>query len=168
MENLIDILKNEDYRGFKAFIRSDKIARVSCNEELEFFKTAPEHWQKAYLNTMWMQPQSERCLMITGSQDVLRWSYKSWGFWRENVLWAFSTASPSTCLKVLMCYDEYPGAEMELAMIRRNDLQLLKVWLEKYHELGEDAERYLEEQPRAAALKNEYINYVISRQVDEK
>jgi hypothetical protein len=167
-KSLIDILKNEDYRGFKEFLRSDNIAKVLENEEMEFFKTAPEHWQKAYLKVMWVRPQAEKCLMISGTQDVLKWSYKEWGFWRENVLWAFFTASPSTALKVLKCFDEYPGADAELAMIRRNDLNLLKAWLEKYHSLSEDSERYLEEHREAQTLKSEYVNYTLTRQAQQQ
>lgn len=167
-KSLIDILKNGDYRGFKEFIRSDKMGHVRESEEIEFFKTAPEHWQKAYLKVMWPQPHSEKCLMITGTQEVLKWSCREWGFWRENVLWAFFTASPSIASKVLKCFDEYPGADAELAMIRRNDVNLLKVWLEKYHTLSEDSERYLEERPEAQSMKSEYVDYTLARQARQQ
>ena len=166
-KSLIDILKSRDYLGFKEFLHSDNMGKVRSNEEMEFFKTAPEHWQKAYLKVMWPLPQSEKCLMIAGSESLLKWSYKTWGFWRENVLWAFFTASPATCLKVFKCYDEYPGAEAELAIIRRNDVSLLRVWLEKFHSLGEDAERYLEERREAQTLKSEYVNYTLARQAEQ-
>ena len=47
-KSLIDILKSRDYQGFKEFLHSDNMGKVRSNEEIEFFKTAPEHWQKAY------------------------------------------------------------------------------------------------------------------------
>ena len=167
-KNLIEILKSNDYRGFKELLGSDEIGKVSENEEMEFFKTAPVHWQKAYLRVTWLRPQAEKCLMITGSPEILKWSYKEWGFWRENVLWAFFTASPSTATKVLKCFDEYPGAEAELAMVRRNNINLLKAWLEKYHSLSEDSERYLEEHPEVQSLKSEYVNYTLMRQAQQQ
>lgn len=168
LRDLVKITKSHDYREFKEFIRSEyDMANVHEDEEMVFFNDVPKHWQKAYLKVTWPMPRTERLLMNIASQDVLEYSYQKWGFLPGNVVLTFYNAPLQRALMVLKCLKEHPGAEAELAMVRRNNVNLLKAWLEKYHSLSEDSERYLEEHPEVQSLKSEYVNYTLMRQAEQ-
>ena len=137
--SLVSILKEDDYQGFRQFLR-DHIGNVSEQEEIEFFKKAPEHWKRAYIKRIWPQPVSERCLMISGGKEALQLLYDMWGFWQENLLWVFENGSVDACLRVLYCLTSNPGEEAEIAMLHRNDVELLREWLKKFRSLSEGGE----------------------------
>lgn len=161
--SLVSILKEGDYQGFRQFLR-DHIGNVSEQEETEFFKKAPEHWKRAYIKRIWPQPVSERCLMISGGKEALQLLYDMWGFWQENLLWVFENGSIGACRRVLSCLREVPTDEVEEAMLKRKDIELLHMWLDKFGELCEDSERMLEEQMCLQSMKTAYIDYELSHE----
>lgn len=163
-KNLISILKEGDYQKFKSLMLSSGAGSISEHDEVEFFKIAPEAWKKRYVNTIWPQPASERCMMISGSMEVLQLSYSMWGFWQENVLWVFENGSVAACLRVLRCLTSNPGEDVEIAMLHRNDVDLLRSWLEKFHSLREEGERLLAESVGLQSLKSAYIDYTLEKE----
>lgn len=156
---MISILKEGNYQKFRSLLRSSAVSEA---DEVEFFKTAPETWKKLYVRTVWPQPASERCMMVSGDLEVLRLSYEMWGFWQENLLWVFENGTNNACIRVLRCLTSNPGTDVEVAMLHRNNVELLKEWLKKFRSLSEDGEKLLEESVGLQSLKRAYIEYALS------
>ena len=97
---LLNLLKANNWAEFQKFLRID-VGTVSETEEAEFFKKAPENWKAEYLKSMWPSPAAEKCLMITGSAELLKLSHDNWGFFEENLRWVFEKGSDADCRRVL-------------------------------------------------------------------
>lgn len=156
-KKLLNFLKENDEAGFQNFLKSLDIGSVSDNEETQFFRIAPLKWQKAYLYVIYPSPAAERVLMVSGTPEMLEFSQKQWGFFTENVCWALENASNIVCGKVVAALSERPNEAVELAMIKRKNVSLFKLWLEKFKTLSEEAERMLHEHNEFEVLKTAYI-----------
>lgn len=162
-KSILDMLKEQNLEEFKAFVISDQIAQVDDNEEVEFFKSAPAEWQEVYLDKMWPKPKSERCLMITCDKNLLKLTHDSWGFWGENLIWALQSRPVAQCRVILSCLTDNPGEEAEIAMLRRNDTDMLHIWLRKFKSLSNAGEQFMENSLELQTLKSEYINMMLSK-----
>lgn len=160
---LLDLLKANDWAEFQKFLRID-VGTVSETEEAEFFKKAPENWKAEYLKSMWPSPAAEKCLMITGSAELLKLSHDNWGFFEENLRWVFEKGSDAACRRVLECLCHMPGDAVEMAMLQRKDKDLMLAWLRKFKELGDESEQLLNESLEFQNLKSVYIDYMIQQQ----
>ena len=160
--NLLGILKEKNRNKYEQFLQTSDMAKVTAEEELEFFKTAPEDWLADYISVTYPQIASERVLMVTANVEVLKKAYDMWGFWDENIKWLFMSATHNVCIKVLSCMTDNPGYGAEMLMIKRNSRELLQLWLEKFSGLSEDAERLLHEDNSLQELKSLYIEKMIT------
>lgn len=160
---LLNLLKANDWAEFQKFLRID-VGTVSETEEAEFFKKAPENWKAEYLKSMWPSPAAEKCLMITGSAELLKLSHDNWGFFEENLRWVFEKGSDAACRRVLECLCHMPGDAVEMAMLQRKDKDLMLAWLRKFKELGDESEQLLNESLEFQNLKSVYIDYMIQQQ----
>lgn len=156
--DLHKLLQENDYAKFQEFIKSVEIGSVTEDEEREFFRAAPKEWLQDYISRVYPQPSSERVLMVRGTPETLKISEEMWGFWEENILWAFKMSAMPVCKKILDSLSIRPGDEIELAMIKRKSSNLLKLWLEKFHNLGESSEKLIHESSEYFPLKQLYIN----------
>ncbi len=155
--NLLTILKEKSRINYENFLKTMEVGKVTAEEEAEFFKTAPDDWIADYISVTYPQPASERILMVSGSEETLKKSYDLWGFWDENVNWAFACSTEKVCKRIISCMSYYPGYEAENLMLNRNSNDLLKLWVEKYKTLSEESEKRLHEELKLAGLKESYI-----------
>ena len=100
--------------------------------------------------------------MISGSVETLKKSYDLWGFWEENVNWAFLSATHEVCKKLITCMTSRPSYEAEKQMLLRNSRELFTMWIEKYKVLSEDAEKLINEDIKLGHLKSIYIEFQIN------
>ena len=156
--NILDILAKKDEQAFQNFVESMEVGRLAEDEEAEFVLKAPPTWLEAYFKKVYPYPRSERCMMADPKyQKALKVCERFWGLYEENLLWAFQNLPVSLCEMVLNCLEGTPGAEVEKAMLERQDAELLKVWLKKFKVLSEEGERLLEENLSFQSLKSAYI-----------
>lgn len=161
---LLDLLEQRDENAFKAFIASTEIESITEEEETQFMLFAPTKLVELYVSNVYLFPASERFLMLDVKfNKALKIYGKLWGLYSENVLWAFQNASIVSCHVVLSCLNSYPGAEVEIAMLKRESVPLLNSWLKKFHELSESGERLLHEDITLSLLKSVYIEQQICR-----
>lgn len=161
-KNILNLLKEQDWEQFTAFVNSEDIALVDDNEEVEFFKIAPEKWQRAYLEKMWPKPKTERCLMVTGNRELLKLTHDNWGFWEENLIWVLQSRPITQCRVILSCLTDNPGEEAEIAMLQRKDTEMLHMWVRKFRSLSDEGEKFLDSLG-LQLMKSEYINIVLSK-----
>ncbi|MBQ8870462.1 MAG: hypothetical protein IJ019_03705 [Alphaproteobacteria bacterium] len=159
---LLAILEEKDHTRFENFIKGMEVGRVTPEEETQFFKTAPDDWLYEYICVSYPQPASERVLMISASVETLKRSYDLWGFWEENVIWAFMAGTHDVCKKVITCMTSRPSYEAEELMLKRNSRELFTMWIEKYKVLSEDAEKLLHDDIKLSQLKSIYIEYQLN------
>lgn len=160
--NLLELLKEKNRSDYESFLKTMEIGKISEEEETEFFKSAPDDWKSSYISVSYPQPASERVLMISGSMETLKKSYELWGFWDENVNWAFLSGTHEVCKKIILCMTYRPSTESEILMLKRNSRELLTLWLEKYKSLSEDAEKLINDDIELLLLKNIYIEQQIA------
>ena len=161
--NLLAILEEKDRAKYEDFLKTMEVGKITSEEELQFFKSAPDDWVYHYICVSYPQPASERVLMISGSAETLKKSHDLWGFWEENVNWAFLSATHEVCKKLINCMTAKPSYEAEELMLKRNSIELFTMWIEKYKVLGEDAERLLHEEIKLSQLKSIYVDFQINR-----
>lgn len=155
--NLLELLKEKNRIDYESFLKTMEIGKISEEEETEFFKLAPDDWKYDYISVSYPQPASERVLMISGSLETLKRSCDLWGFWDENVNWAFLSGTHEVCKKIIACMTSRPSYEAEELMLKRNSRELLSIWLDKYKSLSEDGERLINDDIKLLQLKNIYI-----------
>lgn len=160
--NLLAILEEKDHTKFESFIKGMDIGKVTVEEEAQFFKSAPQDWVAEYVCVTYPQVTSERVLMISASAETLKKSYDLWGFWEENVVWAFLSGTHEVCKKLITCMTAKPSYEAEKLMLKRNSRELFTMWIEKYKVLSEDGEKLLHDDIMLAQLKSIYIEYQLN------
>ncbi len=159
--SLKSLLNQKDWVGVLKSLKNG--FSFSEEEEFYFFKETSKKWQKAYIEIECLFPKTERWLMATASLDLLKKSYEKWGFFEKNLEWVFSQTSETVCQKILSVITNIPGDEVEKAMLQRQDTELLILWLKKFKELSEEAERLLEEKAEYQSLKRVYIDFMVEK-----
>lgn len=162
-KSLMTLLKEKDISEFETFLKTMETSSVAFDDEVEFFKSAPDNWKLKYLDVKYPSSQAERVIMVKCSPDILQKSCSLWGFWEDNVKWALTSAAHEVCKNVISCLGVRPSVEVEILMLKRNSRELLSMWLEKYECLSEDAERLLHEDSSLFILKNMYIEDQIKK-----
>ncbi len=155
--SLMALLKEKDLVRFENFLQTMTPGSIALEDEIEFFKCAPDEWKLKYLDVSYPCIQAERVMMVKGSSEVLKKSCHLWSFWEDNVKWVLVSGTHEVCKTVISSLKSRPGTEIELLMLKRNSRELLAMWLEKYEYLAEDSERLLHEDSSLFILKNMYI-----------
>ncbi len=163
MGNLLSLVRSDDWMGFREYLKTTRVNEVNPKEEVRFLKIGPKNWKEAFLRDRWPSSPAEKFLMKAGSQKLLELTYTYWGFSEENLIWAFKEASFFICRRVLACLKEQPAESVELAMLWRKDTEILKLWLEKFGELSETAEKMLEACD-FQTMKSAYVDCMIKAQ----
>lgn len=162
-KSILRLLKDRDWAGYQKFL-AENLGSVNEKEEAEFFKIAPDAWKESYLKTMWPSPPAEKCLMISGSLNLLKLSHDNWGFFEENLKWALKDAPLATAERVFACLDTAPNSEVERAMLERKSSELMLRWVKKFKGLSDEGESLIQETLGYQSLKTAYIDYMICAQ----
>ncbi len=162
-KTLCEYLTEGDYASFLRFVHSSSVLAIDETDECDFYRDAPERWAKTLLNSHAPSPAVERVIMLYHSSEMISFTNIKWIFYPSSMTWAFSEAPIDVAEKVLDALHYKPNSEIEVAMLKRADLELLKAWLDKFHYLDEDAEALINEDPNLSGLKSYYIDRAIAR-----
>jgi len=162
-KTLKDSLLQGDYAEFVRFLHSSKMNMVASDDEVYFYINAPEEWIEALLSSYAPSRRAERAILQYRSEKILNFSSSLWRLYPQTIIWALREGSPEEAEKIVNVLPDKPSPEAEVAMLRRSELELFKLWLEKFGELEDDAERLINEDPNLASLKSHYIDWELSR-----
>lgn len=158
LKTLNEYLAEGDYSAFARFLQTSQIHQISGDDEYDFFVNAPEHWAEALVSAVAPSRRAEKAIVKYQPQGVLDLLVSLWKPYPRTILWAFKEGSPEDALKVVNALRDKPAEEAEVALVKRGELELFKLWIEKFGELDEEAEKLLNEDPQLTALKSYYID----------
>jgi len=162
-KNLNEYVAEGDYSGFMAFIQSSKISNISAEDEYDFYTNAPAQWAEMLISVQAPSRRGEKAIIKYQNKEVLSLVVSLWKFYPRTILWAFREGTAEEAEKVLYALNDKPSSEAEVAMLRRGELELFKLWLEKFGELEDEAEKLINEDPNLASIKSHYIDWELSR-----
>lgn len=158
---LMGLLQQRDFAMFKKLLLqgTETLLQTDSNDEARFFAKAPVQWLSLYLDNISPSPKAERVLMLKRCKKLFEQSCYNWGIFDENMTYAIQECSIKLCIIIIKNLRTKPTANAEIAMLNRNNIQLFCLWLSKFDELSEDAERMLEERTDLQTFKTMYINW---------
>ncbi len=161
MKTLCEYLAEGDYSAFLRFVHSNNVLGVTEADECEFYRNATKCWAKTLLN--WHAPSQcvERVIVTYQPEDLLSFLDIKWHLYPQTLLWAFNEAPTDVAEKVLNVLQRKPDRDVEMAMLKRGELELFKTWLDKFHSLDEESEALINDDVNLSSLKSYYIDRMI-------
>jgi len=159
--DLLQILAEGDYAKLVWLINSSWIHRITDEEACAFYQNAPEDWVVTLLERHQLSPKVERVVITYNSAEVVATLYRTSGFFHETIEWAFEQSDEDITEKVLNCLEypyHRPSPKAEVAFVKRGNSELFKLYLEKFGDLCEEAEKLLNEDSRLSSLLSIYVN----------
>lgn len=165
-DTLLSVLKSKDEKRFLAYLRRIQgYGSAITTEDLSKFMTeAPESWKRRFVKLYYPNHLVERVMMVHSSLETLKVYYHMWHFRPKNLCWAMRSARLDIAENVVRCLEGRQDSEVEEAMLERGDAALFMLWIEKFGELGEDAERRINEENQFSYLKNLYIQLTVDKE----
>ena len=160
-KTLCEYLTEGDYSAFLRFVHGNNVLGVTEADECDFYRNAPHAWAKTLLNSHAPSKEVERVIFNYHSAELIAFCDAKWKIYPDSLLWAFEEAPADVAEKVLQAIRHKPSKEVEIAMLKRNDLELLKAWLEKFRTLDDESEAVINDDAQLSSLKSYYIDYVI-------
>lgn len=162
-KTLCEYLTEGDYASFLRFIHSSHVLAIEETDECDFYRNATKRWAKTLLNSHAPSPAVERVIMLYHSSEMISFTAIKWNLYPSSLIWAFAEAPIDVAQKVLDALRYKPATEVEVAMLKRADLELLKAWLDKFNTLDEESEALINDDQNLSSLKSYYIDRAIAR-----
>ncbi len=162
-KTLMQYLVEDDYSAFMRFAHSSAVLAVDESDEVSFYEKAPENWALTLINSKAPSYEAEKAIIRYQSVAVLSLCRIQWGVYHKSIMWALEEGSSEDAEKIVDSLKAKPAPQAEVAMIRRCESQLFKLWLNKFGELDEEAEKLINEDASLWSLKNDYINWQLSQ-----
>ena len=160
---LLDILAEGDYAKLMQFAHSSAIHDINDNDAATFYREAPDEWKKTLLNACEPGFEAEKAIVAYGNDALVHLLRVRHGLYPKTILWAFKDADTESAERVLSCLKHKPSEEVEIAMLKRGELELFKAWVIKFGDLEDDSEKMLCEDIKLATLKSWYIDRQIQK-----
>lgn len=162
---LLGILAENDYAKLIKFAHSSAVHSISDDDAATFYRDAPDNWKQTLLNACAPGLEAEKVIVSYGDGSLVNLLCIRHGIYPQTVLWAFKHGDAQTAERVLSCLKHKPDEKAEVAMAKRGELELFKLWLDKFGDLEDDTEKLLCEDPTLSTLKSYYIDRQISKGV---
>ena len=162
-KTLMEYLAESDYSALLRFVHSTATNGIDDKDAADFYRDAPEDWKQTVLNSCAPGPEAEKAIVLYGSDETVHLLRVRHGFYPQTLLWALNEGTPEAAMRVVKALKNKPSSEVEVAMLKRGESELFKLWIEKFHYLDEEAEKLINEDARLWSLKNTYIDYQTSR-----
>lgn len=162
-KNLCQYLLEGDYAGFLRFVHSSAVHSISETDAISFYEQADENWVIALLQEQSPSSKVEKVIIKYNSSSVVEMLYRLWKFYPATIEWAFRQENADVTEKVLNCLEDKsqrPSEEAEVAFVKQGNDELFKLYLEKFGELTDGAEKVLNEDPMLYPLLSTYIDYM--------
>lgn len=147
-----------DYADLLKFAHSSAALGITDAEAVEFYTTAPSEWQQTLVNSCAPSMEAEKAIVLYGDDDVFHLLCVRHGLYPQTIEWAMQEGSPEVAERVVKALKERPSAKAEILMLRRGESELFKLWLQKFYNLEDEAERVLNEDPSLQPLLSLYID----------
>ena len=145
------------YDDLLEFIHSSAANNITDEEAIKFYENAPSSWQQTLLNVCPPSPEVEKVIVNYGDEDTVHLLRVRYGFYPQTIEWAMAQDSPEVAERVVKNLKTKPNSHIEELMVRRGESELLRLWVEKFHHLDDDAERVLNQEPALNSLLHLYI-----------
>lgn len=159
---LMEYLAEGDYSAFLRFVHSSRVFSVTDVDQENFYVEAPQQWAMTLVNSLAPSPSVEKAIVKYQDEEVLSLLAIKWKLYPKTIRWAFEEGTSDEAEKMLSVIKE-KSSDIEIAMLKRAELELFKQWLTKFGELDDEAEKLINEDISMSALKSYYIDWEISR-----
>ena len=137
------LLKIRDYQELLEALRSDVV--ISTEDAVKFYATASEEWKQTLLNARPPSPEVEKAVITYGNEDTVHLLGVLYGLYEQTIEWALREGSTEIAKKVVSCLKKRPNLCAEELLIRRNEPQLFKMYVEKFCYLEYHGEQLLKQ-----------------------
>ena len=161
-KTLMEYLVQDDYSAFLRFVHSDKVLSATDADQEDFYSRAPHNWAMTLVNSLAPSPSVEKAIVKYQETDVVSLLAIKWKLYPKTIRWAFEEGTTEEAEKVLAVIKE-KTPELEVAMLKRAELELFKEWLDKFGELEDEAEKLINDDISLTTLKSYYIDWELSR-----
>lgn len=157
MKTLSGLLAENNYPAFLKLVHSSKVHAVTEEDISSFLVDAPEDWKQTLFNVMAPSKRVEIEILRYSTPSTISLVKSRWGLYEESVLWAMENASDEVAEALILSMSERLDSEGEVLLLKRKNLELFKIYLQKFNHLEEDAERLINEDSSLFVLKSYYI-----------
>ena len=155
---LLRYVAKGDYTAFRKFLSDPKnLKNVDENVLIYIYTTYKGKWVKHLLKNL--QPSSKKVghtLCTYQPQSVINLWASRWGISENIAVSIFKSGSDAAVRKLIRALSHKISVKTEAEMLKRNDVDLLKLWLKKFTRLEWDNEILLGDDPRMSSLLRYY------------
>jgi len=149
------LLKKKDYETFLQLAQKGKI---SAQQQLQFYKEAPDLWIQTLINYCPPSQEAEKIVIQRQLSEGIHLISVLYGFDSATLAWVMKDGDDKMVKNVVDCLYNKPSVKIEQLMVRRQDKELLKLWISKFYTLEESTERILHEELELSSMLSYYID----------
>ena len=162
MKTLCEYLGERDYAQFLKFTQSSRVHNIDPDDEANFYINAPKRWAEALICAVAPSVRAEKAIIRYQNRQVLELTNRLWRIYPQNIRWTFSEGIENDAEKVISVLKEKPDQDAEALLVKRGNLELFKIFLDKFGSLEEDTEKLLHEDAGLTCLLSFYVNRELS------
>ena len=150
-----NVLKRND---FDTFIELARQGKVSKEDQVLFYKKAPELYQQTLINFCPPSQEAEKIIIENGTRETIHLIVVLYGIYASTLEWMMKECDAKIVTKVIDCLHDKPSSlRVERLMVERGDIEIFKLWLSKFVTLEDSTERILNERLDLSSMLSYYI-----------